>query len=63
MRLEGLKVKKNIKLHNIKLTYQVLYHIIEKLCLRDISIHTNFNQNRSIKVSARKIKVVIYDLR
>ena len=39
------KSKKITKpLHNIKVTFQVIYNFMEKLCLHDIGIHTIFNK-------------------
>ena len=37
------------------MTFQVIYDLMEKLCLYDISIHTHFHQNQSINECARNI--------
>ena len=49
-RSEGLEVIKNHKiLNNLKVNFRSnMYNLMKKLCLHDISIHTNFHTNRSI---------------
>ena len=52
-----LERKKKITklLQNIKVTFQVIYNFMKKLCLHFIIIHTNFHQNRSINKFAKMI--------
>ena len=40
-------------IHSLKVTFQVIYNLMKKLCFYDISIFTNFHQNRSINECAR----------
>ena len=50
----GKKVLRRAKLlHNVTVTFQVIYTSMKKVCLHDISIHTKFHQNRSINECSR----------
>ena len=34
--------------------FQIIYNFMKKMCLHDIRIHTNFDQNQSINEWAKK---------